>query len=73
MRRILPGWVQWPQLDVPLLAALLLLMGFGLLVLYSASGQDMAVVYRQGTRMGVFNFSIEPKITIATIWAKGKS
>jgi rod shape determining protein RodA len=53
MRRILPGWVKWPQLDIPLLAALLLLMGFGLLVLYSASGQDMAVVYRQATRLGV--------------------
>jgi rod shape determining protein RodA len=53
MRRILPGWVKWPQLDIPMLTALLLLTGFGLIVLYSASGQDMAVVYRQGTRLGV--------------------
>ena len=52
MRRLLPGWVQWPQLDYPLLAALLLLMGFGLVVLYSASGQDMAVVNRQALRLG---------------------
>ncbi len=53
MRRILPGWVKWPQLDFPLIVSLLLLMGFGLVVLYSASGQDMSVVYRQGTRLVV--------------------
>jgi rod shape determining protein RodA len=53
MRRILPGWVKWPQLDVPLLAGLLLLMFFGLIVLYSASGESMDVVYRQATRLGV--------------------
>ena len=53
MRRILPSWVKWPQLDFPLIVSLLLLMGFGLLVLYSASGQDIAMVYRQGTRLGV--------------------
>ena len=29
MRRLVPGWVQWPRLDVPLLIGLLLLMGFG--------------------------------------------
>ncbi len=53
MRRIVPGWVKWPQMDFPLLVSLLLLIGFGLVVLYSASGQDMSVVYRQGTRLGV--------------------
>ncbi len=53
MRRLLPGWVTWPQLDVPLLAGLLLLMGFGLFVLYSASGGSIDTVYRQGTRMAV--------------------
>jgi rod shape determining protein RodA len=53
VRRLLPGWVKWPQLDVPLLLSLLLLMAFGLLVLYSASGEDMDVVYRQVTRLGV--------------------
>lgn len=53
MRRLIPGWVKWPQLDVPLLAGLLLVMAFGLLVLYSASGESMNVVYRQGTRMAV--------------------
>lgn len=53
MKRILPGWVKWPQLDFPLLLALLLLMGFGLLVLYSASGQQMPTVYRQVMRIAV--------------------
>jgi rod shape determining protein RodA len=33
--------------------ALLVLVGFGLVVLYSASGEDISVVYRQSTRLGV--------------------
>ncbi|MEJ2384552.1 MAG: FtsW/RodA/SpoVE family cell cycle protein [Xanthomonadales bacterium] len=53
MRRWLPGWLHWPQLDVPLLAGLLLLMGCGLLVLYSASGADADVVNRQAVRLAV--------------------
>ena len=53
MKRLLPGWVKWPQLDFPLLAGLLALMAFGLLVLYSASGADPDVVYKQGVRLGV--------------------
>jgi len=53
VRRIVPGWIKGPQLDVPLLLGLLLLMAFGLVVLYSASGESMDVVYRQGTRLGV--------------------
>ena len=53
MRRIIPGWVKWPQLDLPLLAGLLLLISYGLLVLYSASGESMDVVYRQMVRLGV--------------------
>jgi len=53
VKRLLPGWVQGPQLDVPLLLGLLLLMAFGLFVLYSASGESMDMVYRQGTRLGV--------------------
>jgi rod shape determining protein RodA len=51
LRRLLPGWVKWPQLDLPLLVGLLLLMGYGLLVLYSASGGDAGTVYRQAIRM----------------------
>ena len=53
MRKILPGWVKWPQLDVPLLSGLMLVMSFGLIVLYSASGESMDVIYRQATRLGV--------------------
>jgi rod shape determining protein RodA len=53
MKRLIPGWVKWPQLDIPLLLGLLLLMVFGLVVLYSASGERMDVVYRQATRLGV--------------------
>jgi rod shape determining protein RodA len=53
MRRLLPGWVGWPLLDWPLLFALLALMGFGLLVLYSASGGNTTMVYGQALRMGV--------------------
>ncbi len=53
MKKWLPAWVKWPQLDYPLLAALLLLMGLGLVVLYSASGGNIDVVYRQAVRIGV--------------------
>ncbi len=40
----------WQRLhiDVPLLLLLILLTFFGLIVLYSASGQDIGTVYRQG-------------------------
>ena len=41
------------HLDLPLLSALLLLSGFGLIVLYSASGQDIAQVERQAIRIGL--------------------
>ena len=40
-------------LDPVLLSLLLLLAGFGSLLLYSASGADMAAVLRQGTRIAV--------------------
>ena len=53
MKKWLPAWVKWPQLEFPLLAALLLLMGLGLFVLYSATGGNMDVVYRQAVRIGV--------------------
>ena len=41
------------HLDLPLLAGLLAISGFGLLVLYSASGQDMGQVERQILRFGL--------------------
>ena len=52
MKRLLPAWVGAPRLDPILLLLLLLIIGFGLIVLYSASGQDMAVVNRQAIRLG---------------------
>lgn len=53
MKNRLPAWVGLPRLDAPLLLALVLLIGFGLLVLYSASGADITVVYRQAARIGL--------------------
>lgn len=53
MRRVLPGWVGMPRLDWPLLFALLLIMGFGLAVLYSASGENIGTVYRQAIRLAI--------------------
>lgn len=52
MKKLVPGWVGWPQLDLSLLLSLLMLIGFGLLVLYSASGEDIDEVYRQAARIG---------------------
>ena len=57
MKRLLPTWVGAPRLDPVLLFLLMLIMSFGLLVLYSASGQDMAVVNRQAVRLG-FGFVV---------------
>jgi rod shape determining protein RodA len=51
VKRVLPGWLSAPRLDLPLLAALLLLMLGGLAVLYSATGQDSGLVYRQSARL----------------------
>ena len=41
------------HLDIPLIFGLSLLCTVGLMVLYSAGGQDMALIYRQATRMGL--------------------
>lgn len=42
-----------PQVDAPLLLALLGIAGVGLVVLYSASGGDTGTVLRQGVRLAV--------------------
>lgn len=41
------------HIDVPLLFSIILLCGVGLVVLYSAGGQDLSIVYRQALRMGL--------------------
>jgi len=41
------------HIDLPLLAGLFLLMGFGLLILYSAAGESMAQLQRQAIRLGI--------------------
>ncbi|MCO7227379.1 rod shape-determining protein RodA [Pleionea sp. CnH1-48] len=41
------------HLDLPLLAGLFALMGFGLMVLYSAGGESESLIYRQVTRLGI--------------------
>ncbi|WP_027855637.1 rod shape-determining protein RodA [Marinobacterium litorale] len=46
------GWWSYTHLDVWLLMLLLALCGYGLFVLYSASGQDWGYVQRQAIRMG---------------------
>ncbi|CAH8192145.1 rod shape-determining protein RodA [Vibrio aestuarianus] len=41
------------HIDLPLLLGILLLMGFGLVVMYSASGQSLAMMDRQAMRMAL--------------------
>ncbi|GAM66005.1 rod shape-determining protein rodA [Vibrio ishigakensis] len=41
------------HLDLPLILGILLLMGFALLIMYSASGQSMAMMERQMARMAL--------------------
>ena len=48
-----PGILKRLGLDGPLLAGLLLIMAFGLYVLYSAGGQSLDRVYAQAIRLGV--------------------
>jgi rod shape determining protein RodA len=46
-----PGFLARLPLDLPLLGGLLLLSGMAMVVLYSASGQDVSVLARQGMRL----------------------
>jgi len=56
----------WQKLhiDLPLLLGILSLMALGLFVVYSAGGQNMAIVYRQATRLGI---ALLVMLTIAQI------
>jgi rod shape determining protein RodA len=47
------SWSQILHLDWPLLIGLLLLVGMGLVILYSASNQDFGSITRQGIRIGI--------------------
>lgn len=66
------GWWSYTHLDLPLLLLLMSLCGYGLFVLYSASGQDMGYVQRQAIRMAagfvalIFVAQITPR-TIARV------
>jgi len=48
-----PGLLAQLHLDLPLLTGLVLLCGFGLVVLYSAADQDLDQVRRQALRLGL--------------------
>lgn len=53
-----PSWqpsrfVEWLHIDAMLMLGLLLLLGVGLMMLFSAGGQDMGLIYRQLVRLGV--------------------
>ncbi len=50
--RLIPRWAGLPRLDIPLLLALLVVMAMGLVVLYSASNEDMGAIWRQLARLG---------------------
>jgi len=54
---LLQQWLQQLHMDFPLLAGLMILAITSLFVLYSASGQDIAEVQKQGSRMA-FGFFI---------------
>jgi len=60
INRVAPAGSSRPQgllarvhLDLPLLTGLILLVGFGLLVLYSAGGEDIGLLQRQGVRLAI--------------------
>jgi rod shape determining protein RodA len=57
MKRWLPSWIGLPRLDPVMLFLLVMLIGFGLVVLYSASEQNVAMVKRQLIRIG-FGFVV---------------
>ncbi|HSN18320.1 MAG TPA: FtsW/RodA/SpoVE family cell cycle protein, partial [Gammaproteobacteria bacterium] len=46
-------WLHRLNLDGPLLLAVLMLCGMGLIILYGAAGQDIDTVYRQTLRLAL--------------------
>ncbi len=66
------------HIDLPLFGLLLLLISFGLIILYSASNQNMSMIFRQSMRlvlafsiMIVFSFIPPHKYKIWTPWIYG--
>jgi rod shape determining protein RodA len=53
VKSLVPEWLGWPRFDWALLAGLVLLSVAGLFVLYSATGENIDTVYRQGVRLGL--------------------
>jgi len=49
----LAGWPTRLHLDMPLLTGLLILSGLGIMILYSATGQDWEMVEKQVLRLGL--------------------
>ncbi len=48
---LIARFIQRAHIDMPLLVTVLLLAGLGLVVLYSAGGQDAGLIQRQGVRL----------------------
>ncbi|MBT8061095.1 MAG: rod shape-determining protein RodA [Gammaproteobacteria bacterium] len=78
MKRVVPGWVSVPRIDLTLLLLVLAIISAGLIVLYSASGQDAVYVERQAIRIGIglvgmFMISLVPPhvLRIWTPWLYG--
>jgi rod shape determining protein RodA len=46
------GWLAWLHIDLPLLLALMLLIGLGLAILFSAGDKEMVLLQRQLIRLG---------------------
>lgn len=57
-------WSYRLHIDIPLFIALIILLSLGLFVLYSASGQNMAIIYRQLTHIAI---AITLMLTIAQL------
>jgi rod shape determining protein RodA len=53
MKKLLPGWIGLPRLDIVLLVLVLLVVAIGMAMVYSASGEDLDFVRRQAARVGV--------------------
>ena len=58
------GLLAWLHIDLPLLSALLMLVGIGLSILYSAGDKEMVLLHKQMIRLG---FGFTARIILAQI------